>query len=213
MAEAAGIAGTAAGIVSLGIQLYSGISSYLEAIKGRKEDLAAVSRHLQSLRAAVRVLETAIPRLLTQHQAASDAVQHCLQNCNHQMKALEALFATLVDSPSLQSTSEPRGEASQTTSTPSGPSARVVAKLRDGKKKLSYPFERPKLEILEGRVRDVNATLKTAMLSLGLWVVPTNAKRGLIPLTSRSAKLRRLSRRQFLPSTPIPKIWVPTLQR
>ena len=148
MADPVGIVGTATGIVSLGLQLYGSISSYIDAVKERREDLAASTRHLQGLRSSLRTIQAAIPTLSTRCQVQGDTVLLCLQSCEDELKSLEKLLGILVDAPVKPSN--------------------FIAKLKEEKKRLSFPFHRPSLIKLEDRLQGANSVLQTAIHALEL---------------------------------------------
>jgi hypothetical protein len=53
MADPLSIIGTAAGLVSLGLQVYGGIKDYLDAIQTSQEDIAGIHRHATGLKDAL----------------------------------------------------------------------------------------------------------------------------------------------------------------
>lgn len=63
MAEALGVAASASGIVSLGLQVAGGITSYIDAVKARKEDVAAASTSVRYMQSSIDVLRNGKPGL------------------------------------------------------------------------------------------------------------------------------------------------------
>ncbi|RYP45967.1 hypothetical protein DL768_007749 [Monosporascus sp. mg162] len=91
-----------------------------------------------------------IALLQRDHQAATAAVRECLDSCKKELQVLESLVAELVACD--QSTTGRKN------------------KIKNQGKKLLYPLNRPKLEQLGTRLRNVNATLQLALQTLGLSV-------------------------------------------
>jgi len=146
MSDPISIAGTASGLVSLGIQVYGGLNTYLNAVKSRDEDLASARRLADSLRASLRVIDASIQTLQQRYTTPTDTVTKCLQACQTELHALETLLADIEDS--------------------NAKSTGLKGKLKDGKKKLSYPFHQPTLHKVEASVSRVNAVLQTAIQTL-----------------------------------------------
>ncbi|TDZ21619.1 hypothetical protein Cob_v005491 [Colletotrichum orbiculare MAFF 240422] len=148
MAEPVGITGTAAGLVSLGLQLYGEISKYIDAVKGRKRDLATASRHAETLRICLTAIDDVVSSN-NNSKAAEDAVDSCMLSCKDEVKELEALITRL------------RGPISTTPDT-------FSAKIKEKGRQLSYPFHRESVLMLERRLDSTNGVLRTALHSLEL---------------------------------------------
>lgn len=145
MAEAAGLA---VGVVSLGIQITNGITKYVDALNCRDKDIASVRRQNDAFQALLNNIEASLSRFQISPEVATDAVRECLESCKKELGDLESTVADLnaCDQP----------EASRR------------GKLKSQGKKLLYPFSRPKVEQLEARLGNANATLQLALQSLGL---------------------------------------------
>lgn len=148
MADPLSLLGLAAGLVSLGLQTCSGITTYLGAIKCRAEDITSIRRQNDALNSVLQAIKPSLSRLPSDHQASVAAVQSCFQSCETELKALK----TLVD-----------GLAQNNAS-----NATVKDRIKGQAKKLSYPFNRQKLQQLESRLNQANAGLQLALQSLGL---------------------------------------------
>jgi hypothetical protein len=148
MADPLSVAGLAAGLVSLGIQVCSGITKYIDALECRDRDLASVRQQKGSLLKLLHVIETSLVQLERDHHAATSAVSDCLDSCKKDLKALDEWVAALTDG----------GQ----------PTTGKRSKIRDQRRKLLYPFSRPKLAELDERLRNGNATLQVALQVLGL---------------------------------------------
>ncbi|TEA12171.1 hypothetical protein C8034_v006580 [Colletotrichum sidae] len=148
MAEPVGVTGTAAGLVSLGLQLYGEISKYIDAVKGRKRDLANASRHAETLRMCLTAIDDVVSSN-NNSKAAEDAVDSCMLSCKDEVKELEALITRL------------RGPIPTTPDT-------FSAKIKEKGRQLSYPFHRESVLMLERRLDSTNGVLRTALHSLEL---------------------------------------------
>ncbi len=151
MADPVSILGTASGVVSLGIQVWAGLNTYLEAVKDRRRDLDSAYRELQSLRAALDVIQAAIPRLQTRYPTPTSTVTKCLGSCQTELQALQEVLVGLQDSAT--------------------PPSDLKGKIKEGKKKLSYPFHRPSVERVQTRLARANAAFQTALQVLNLYDV------------------------------------------
>jgi hypothetical protein len=150
MADPISIVGTAAGLVSLGLQVYGGIKNYLNAVQSRQEDIAGVCRQVHVLKDALDAIEGSIQsRSVNDHTSVSVAVS-CLQSCEIELNALKTILSDLTTSPLASARSTLR------------------AKIKEEKRKLTYPFQRSNIARLEERLRNVNLTLHTALHALGM---------------------------------------------
>jgi hypothetical protein len=148
MAEALGVAAAVAGIVSLGLELFSRIVSYTDAVQSRGEDLDAISRHAKDLRTSLDVIKNAIPNIASKHDLAGDAVLAALKSGMQELKSLEGFVNSLID---------PQGHSQSSKST-----------FKDVKKKLTYPSHRESLEALQQRLQRANVSLQIAIHALSL---------------------------------------------
>lgn len=144
MADPVGVVGTTAGLVSLGLHLYSIIAKYFEALGGRKDDLTSAHVQLDTLRKSLAIIESALPRLELISGPGAEALQSAMGECKNELAQLDALLRKLVDSPMLS------------------------AKLKDRAKTLTFPFHRPSLMQLEDRLHKTNGAFQTALGALYL---------------------------------------------
>ncbi|KAK1983654.1 hypothetical protein LZ30DRAFT_473910 [Colletotrichum cereale] len=149
MAEPVGITGTAAGLVSLGLQLYGEISKYLSAVKGRQKDLDRARRHHQNLQRCIDAIAAATSSSRVNNAQTNTALKSCVLSCNVELRALEALVARL-----------------QGPSTPSG--GVLSAKLGEKGRQYAFPFHRESILELERTLESTNGVLQTALQTLGL---------------------------------------------
>lgn len=147
MSDPISIAGTAAGLVSLGIQVYQGLVFYIDSVKGRKEDLLTVASETQNLRNIVASIQNMKPSFQApEHQhITSSVVTPALDACDRELRALGDFLAEL--------TAPPTGS---------------LAKIQDQTRKITYPFKRGILDRLEKRLQSANGVLQTATTTLQL---------------------------------------------
>ncbi|KAK7934584.1 hypothetical protein PG985_000079 [Apiospora marii] len=147
MADPLSVAGLAAGVVSLGIQVTGGLVSYLDAIRSREEDLRLAKQYVGSIQAAINHIDSS-PSCTQASQMASASIKFSVDACKAQLKGLEALVNKLSSTP--------------------GSSATLRSKLRDTSKKLAYAYRRQDVKELEERLSRANSSLQGAMQAIGL---------------------------------------------
>ncbi|KAH8203374.1 hypothetical protein TruAng_002469 [Truncatella angustata] len=95
MGDAVGAVGTAAGLVSLGLQLYNGISTYLDALESRKDDLKSAQAQLTNLRRSLAVVDDVLPQLALIRGSAVDTVSSSLEQCKAELSQLDIFVQKL----------------------------------------------------------------------------------------------------------------------
>ncbi|PNP84195.1 hypothetical protein FNYG_02883 [Fusarium nygamai] len=148
MADPVGITGTAIGVVSFGLQLYTGISQYLGAVKGRDEDLQRAKQYANAFQASLKVLGDTILKVNDEQAAAKSVIQDCKLSCEAELTALGALLNDLKGPQPLQD----------------DPFSKVKGSLQ----KWSYPFKQRNLSRLEERLESTNSILKLSLSALQL---------------------------------------------
>ncbi|KAK8133585.1 hypothetical protein PG984_005597 [Apiospora sp. TS-2023a] len=143
MAEALGLAASVAGLLSLGLQVTGGVASYLDALENRQEELASAKRQNEALVASLEIVKTASTHVLSHH---AHTVATSIQSCEAELRSVEDLLADL---------------ANCDTST-------WRQRLRSKKKKLSYRFDRSKVQQLVQRLHNSNQVLQLALAGLNL---------------------------------------------
>lgn len=149
MADPLSVAGLAAGVVSLGLQVCGGITSYIDALNCREQDIASARQQTECLEKTLQVVETSLAQLQHEHQTPTAAVRGCMDSCNQELEALRSLVVELAG--------------------PDQSAAGRRERIKAFGKKLCYPFSRPKIEQLENRLRIANATLQLALQALGMY--------------------------------------------
>ncbi|ETS81622.1 hypothetical protein PFICI_06624 [Pestalotiopsis fici W106-1] len=143
MAEAFGLAASAAGIVSLGLQVYEGVASYVEGVKDRKTELSAILKQANTLQAIVNALQVAAPRIDAILSIHESPLLPSLKTVEEELWALKLFLG------SLQNTdSQPKD---------------VLATLKEQKRKLTFPFHRPTLNKLQKKLESANNALQTSL--------------------------------------------------
>jgi hypothetical protein len=143
MADPLSVAGLAAGLMSLGLQVCACITEYIEALDCHEQDIASVRQQNDSLRKTLRIVEASLCQLQCDHQEAAAAVHDCLDSVKQKLKALDALVAKLA------------GCRQPTTSRGN--------RIKNQGKKLLYPFSRSKLAQLDTELRNANTTLQLTL--------------------------------------------------
>ncbi|KAF5586349.1 hypothetical protein FPCIR_7959 [Fusarium pseudocircinatum] len=144
MAEAFGIAGSAFGTVSLGLQLFKEISQYLDDIDGREEDLKEARSYATNIQLSLNALDIAISNTPTGDPATKNAIDSCKASCVHAANHLLAVVKEL------------RGPIS------SSPNSNA-AKAQELYAKLKYPFKKQNMEKLEKILSRTNIALQTIL--------------------------------------------------
>ncbi|RYP66631.1 hypothetical protein DL769_005981 [Monosporascus sp. CRB-8-3] len=148
MADLISIVGLAAGLASLGIQVCGGITGYLDAIKCRADDIASVRRQVKSFETVLRVIQTALNQVDSNHQVSTTAVAECFQSCEAELKTLKSFVSELTG-----------GVKSQ---------VNFKDTLKEQARKLTYPFNRSKLNELEDKLNRVNGIFQISLQGMGL---------------------------------------------
>ncbi|KAK9779110.1 hypothetical protein AB5N19_06527 [Seiridium cardinale] len=152
MAEAFGLIASAAGIMSLGLQVYEGVASYIEGVKDRKPDLSAISRQANILQDIVNALQLAAPQIDAILKINGSPLLSSLKTVEGELWALKLFLGSLQDV-----SSEPPN---------------IASRLKEQKRKLTYPFHRPTLEQLQRRLESANHALQTSLQVVNLMTTP-----------------------------------------
>jgi hypothetical protein len=150
MSDPFSVAGSAIGVISLGLTVCKGLIDYCDAIKGRKEELDSTFRHIESLQQGLGIIKSSLPKLENDHALATKATRDSLGLLELNILQLKQV----VDEFQRDNTS--------------GPSVNVQTKLKAQAKKLSYPFKRENILRLETRMHALEASLQTLLDGLQL---------------------------------------------
>ncbi|KAI1111640.1 hypothetical protein F5Y14DRAFT_464410 [Nemania sp. NC0429] len=143
MADPLSIAGLAAGLVSLGLQVAGGLSNYLNAVKGRSEELRSVKQQATDMKDRLLVIQDLLPQVKNNWPTSANMVENHLKSCNFELNALWTFLS----------------ELSQPSSSGSG----IQHKLAEQKKTFKYPFNRSHINSLEDRLIKANNALQSAL--------------------------------------------------
>ncbi|KAK7979928.1 microtubule associated protein- variant [Apiospora arundinis] len=146
MADPLSLAASVAGLVSLGLEVTRGISSYLDAIECRSGELSWARQQNDVLANTIDVIERSTKRLEHVSPDAAAVATRSLDLCKDSLNTLESFVAQLADS-----------------------NVRTWrSRLKDKAAKLRYAFDRPKVQQLSARVSQTSSTLQLAVDGLGL---------------------------------------------
>ena len=146
MAEAVGLTASVSGLFSLGLQVTGGIVKYLDAFESRQEELAYVRQHNDALKATLLAINTALLNFQNQSPELTAAVTQTVLSCKKELCAVEVLRVDLAD----------------------GDGSTWTTRLKNKKKKFTYPFHRSKVQQLAQRLQQANEVLQLALHGLEL---------------------------------------------
>ena len=147
MAEPVGIIGTAVGIVSLGLQLYGSLKDYIDDVKGRDTYVSKTLENLEFLQQLLNSINSTLPCLEREHLSSTQTVATALRRCEAELKALE-------------------GEVQK--HAPAATPSDRKGKMKETRKKLTFPFAKSELENLASRIDRLNSLLSLALQELEL---------------------------------------------
>lgn len=143
MAEALSIAASVAGLVSLGLQAAQGLTAYINAVRGRKDDLKSAKRHVGVLTNILQVLDTAsFPQ--SQYQSSLAVVASSIQQCELELKDLNKM-------------------ATELSGDPHAPQDSKMMTIKKAKDRLVYPFVQHKIAGIEGQLKQSIQTLQLTL--------------------------------------------------
>lgn len=149
MADPLSLAASVAGLVSLGIQVASGISQYLDAVKCRDDELGAARRQNELLTSTLAIIKETTSKLDSVSPEAAAVIKSNIEFHQTSLNALESFVAEQLGSTDVKTW-------------------RSRLKAKTGK--LHYALDRPKLQQLCTRVGQTQSTLQLAIDGLGLSV-------------------------------------------
>ncbi|KAI0509426.1 hypothetical protein F5B22DRAFT_638062 [Xylaria bambusicola] len=146
MADPIGVAGTAVGVVSLGLQVFGTLKQYLDDINSRDEQVTKTRSYLEQLKETLDIIDNATRSLQAAHQTPSNVVLSCLVSCKAEMNTLQA---------KLQEHGPPQ-------------QINVKEKLKDFKKRIQYPFQIHAIKEIENCLEHIIDKLLLAIHGLEL---------------------------------------------
>ncbi|RSL99637.1 hypothetical protein CDV31_012102 [Fusarium ambrosium] len=169
MGDPLSVAGSAVGIISLGIQVCQGLVQYADAVRGQQRDADDGMDDVRSLLAVFKSLEQTIARIeIDSPENAKSLLEH-LQQAEAKLQSLEEVLA----------------EVGIPVNTPSS----IKGKMKETYRAAIYPLKKSKLEGARRNVQSVLGILTTAMqtVDLDLGVSQSDALKALQASTTSSA--------------------------
>lgn len=143
--------GTVVGVVSLGLQVCSGITKYLDGIKGHKDEIASASRLCQSLQGTVDQIQAMRNNIATASRGHDIAIEQAMMSANAEL----AVLRTFVDEVRVNE----------------DPSKSIAEWIKDRTNRVTYPFRRGHLDRLESQLSEANKALQSALQVAQLYVL------------------------------------------
>ncbi|EQB50936.1 hypothetical protein CGLO_09582 [Colletotrichum gloeosporioides Cg-14] len=135
--------GTVVGVVSLGLQVCSGITKYLDGIKGHKDEIASASRLCLSLQGAVDQIQAMRNNIATASRGHDTAIEQAMMAANAELEVLRMF----VDDIRVNE----------------DPSKSISEWIKDRTNRVAYPFRRGHLDRLESQLSEANNALQSAI--------------------------------------------------
>jgi hypothetical protein len=153
MADPFSVAGSAVGIVALGLEVCKGLVWYIGHVKDEKQEVSQIADRLDKLADILEKLKTALDELESTADGSTLLSNAGLLACSSALS-------------NIRSKLQPPVRGAQTQG--------FRQSVRYWKSKLAYPFRREDLLFLKQMVEDVQQNLHTALLALLLYVLPDN---------------------------------------
>ena len=147
MGDAFGVAGSAVGVISLGIQVCQGLLVYYDSWKGCHQDIENTSRSLASLTETLKLVSRAIRNKQGQGDPVEEQINSIVLRCLTGIKALSEELKSFERYPD---------------------SADIRSKIKSHMRRLYYPFKESTLSKLRDSVQDVRDELVPALSVLQL---------------------------------------------
>ena len=139
------------GVVAFGIQLFKDVSEYRDGLNGAKDVLDSVSTLLGNFRLLLNALEASMQKLKAADlEDAVQMLQGCVAQIEKELYALKSLIQEL--------------------RVVGGDGRTLSERLKDKKRKLSYPIRRDAIAKLEDRLGRLNGLLSSAMTVVEMYV-------------------------------------------
>jgi hypothetical protein len=150
MADPFSVAGTAVGIISLGIQTCKGIVWYIDTAKDAKEKAERLRREVGQLADILESLETTVTQLGLSSTSTSTVTYSGISACASALEQIRGRLGT-------------RSSIGQ---------SRIKTRVQIIKERLSYPFKEGDLVYWKNALDHVQQHLQTALLALQMYVRP-----------------------------------------
>lgn len=140
----ADVAGTAVGVVSLGIQVCQGLWNYVETVRARDADLAHASNQLRDVTGLLQQLQGLLPEiesLPTVDAEAARKLQQCMTHSQSSIDALQKMLQSLEKIPATD----------------------IKGKVRDFGRMLAFGFKQDGLVSLQDKVSALTLNVQIAL--------------------------------------------------
>ncbi|KAI0550529.1 hypothetical protein F4679DRAFT_594712 [Xylaria curta] len=165
MVDPLSIATGAAGIISLGIQVCSGVSEYLSAVKHRDEELAAAWDSARTQIANFRCLDDFIVQIRAERTEDANYLLQRLEDARNPLHKLRDAVATLAGLP-LDMVPILQNATGSSLSTITKSTSSLKDRARDVGRAMTYKFHQDRVKNLQGALQLVSMSLHTAMLNV-----------------------------------------------
>ncbi|KAF2490880.1 hypothetical protein BU16DRAFT_585229 [Lophium mytilinum] len=95
MSDPISVAGTAIGVVSLGLSLCQNLVDYVEALQDRKNNVRSILSKVDCLRTSLDMVKDAVSHVSPSHRNVVDAVEKCLRESEAEMRRLDVYLKNL----------------------------------------------------------------------------------------------------------------------
>ncbi|KAM0420773.1 hypothetical protein ACHAPT_011434 [Fusarium lateritium] len=148
MSDPLSVAGSAAGIISLGIQVCKGLAEYADAVRGRQQDVGDGMDEVRSLLAVFKSLEQTITRIETDSPKNARSLLEHLRQAEGKLQSLEEVLIEV--------------------GIPVNASSSIKGKMKETYRAAIYPMKKSKLEGARKNVQSVLSILTTALQTVDL---------------------------------------------
>lgn len=169
MGEPLSVAGSAVGIISLGIQVCQGLVQYADAIRGHQLDVDDGMDEVRSLLAIFKSLEQTITRIETDSPKNAKSLVEHLRQAEVKLRSLEEVLTEV--------------------GIPANTSSTIKGKMKETYRVAIYPMKRSKLKGARQNVQSILGILTTALqtVDLDLEVLQSDALKVLQASTTSNA--------------------------
>jgi hypothetical protein len=144
------------GIVSLGLQVYSGIITYYSVWRGAGQEIDDIIQDLESLKSILQSLRISFSRFITSHTLCTAQIEACLASCNASILNLEEYLKKCpipTQSPAITGPSPASIPNQLSGSIARPPNSRNLSdRIKNQAKRAIFPFRRNSLISLKGRI-------------------------------------------------------------
>lgn len=150
MSDPFSIVASAAGLVGFGLKTCTAVTSYLDAIRSRSQEVERAKKESQTMHRLLTAIGISINKISSSHDSSISAVRACVETCKLDIAALETIVSESPGSPAV------------------GQDSRVRLNMKEQGKKLMYPFHRSKLDKLQAQLARVTDSLQMALQAAGM---------------------------------------------